>query len=103
MEKTKHSVYIVVIISFILSPRDQGVLVATCEVGTDTFWSRGDGSFQYIYISQSLLLILYFCDSYITKVIFIKNCVLYEIIFTCIHICILSPEYLYIYCHFMDR
>ena len=80
-QKTKHSVYIVVIISFILSPRDQGVLVATCEVGTDTFWSRGDGSFQYIYISQSFLLILYFCDSYITKVIFIKNCVLYEIIF----------------------
>ena len=43
-QKTKHSVYIVVIISFILSPRDQGVLVATGEVETDTFWSRREGT-----------------------------------------------------------
>ena len=56
-QKTKHSAYIVVIISFILSPRDQGVLVATVEVGTDTFWSRGDGTMNrpqfpiYIYIA----------------------------------------------------
>ena len=49
-----------------------------------------------IYISQLLLMILYICDIYITKVIFIKNCVLYELIFTRIHMCILISDYLYI-------
>ena len=42
----------------------------------------------YIYISQLLLIILYFCDIYITRGIFIKNCLLYELIFTCIHTCL---------------